>query len=102
MTTVHAIECPTCGDLVFSRARHDMRGCSCGEVAVDGGFDYQKVSFRGSYPKIFSIDVDASKAELLSDWNEYSSKFGLIPKNKRISSCERLVTLKTNSEKSAV
>ena len=99
MTTVHAIECPTCGDLVFSRARHDMRGCSCGEVAVDGGFDYQKTSFRGSWPKTFSLEVDASKAELYLDWNNYSSQFGLILKNQRISSCESLVTLKTNPEK---
>jgi hypothetical protein len=102
MTTVHAIECPTCGDLVFSRARHDMRDCSCGEVAVDGGFDYQKVSFRGSCPKTFSLEVDASKAELNLDWNNYGNKFGLIPKNKRISSCERLVTLKTNSKNTTV
>ena len=42
---VQAIVCPKCGDTLFSRARHDFRYCSCGEVAVDGGFDYVRIVY---------------------------------------------------------
>ena len=37
---VNAIQCPRCGDTIYSRTRHDYRSCSCGSVSIDGGFDY--------------------------------------------------------------
>ena len=81
MITVHAIQCPSCEDVVFSRSRHDMRGCSCGEVAIDGGFDYQKVSFRLNPPKRMSLNINVTKAELFKDWNEKIDEHGLIKKS---------------------
>ena len=73
-----ARQCPTCNDIVYSRARHDMRGCSCGDIAVDGGFDYSKISYRKTSPSVVEIEVDATKAELYNDWNNRIDEYGLI------------------------
>ena len=81
MIKVNAIQCPNCKDVVYSRARHDMRYCGCGEVAIDGGFDYNRVAFRGIFPASFEIEVDADKNTLYSDWNKETNKFGLIKHN---------------------
>ena len=43
---VNAIKCPKCGDTIYSRSRHDMHWCSCQNVAIDGGSDYVKLSFK--------------------------------------------------------
>jgi hypothetical protein len=80
-TEVTAITCPRCGDIVYSRARHDFRQCSCGSVAIDGGFDYVKVS---ADPAIFedvkqhTITLPVSKLELYEDWNNRTDKFGKV------------------------
>lgn len=75
-----ARKCPTCNDIVYSRARHDMRGCSCGDIAVDGGFDYYKVSWKTAFPSNIEIEVDATRQELFDDWNNNVDKYGLIKK----------------------
>lgn len=78
---VHAIQCPNCKDIIFSRARHDFRTCSCGDVYIDGGFDYCRY---GSIPIILAkirhlqLTVNATKAKLYKDWNERIDKYGLI------------------------
>ncbi len=79
---INAIKCPSCGDIIYSRARHDMRWCNCGEVAIDGGFDYAKVSYTTSSPERVEIEVNATKAELYSDWNNRIDDYGLIKKTK--------------------
>jgi len=75
---INAIKCLSCGDIIYSRARHDMRWCSCKMIAIDGGFDYHKVSFTDALPKSVEIEVDVTKNELFRDWNRSSDKFGLI------------------------
>lgn len=82
MTTVNAIECPECEDIIYSRARHDFRSCSCGKCHIDGGFDYMKVAAE---PELFNkikehkIEVDATRSELYDDWNKRIDKYGRIP-----------------------
>jgi hypothetical protein len=76
--TVSGIQCDKCGNIVYSRARHDMRSCNCGDIAIDGGFDYTKVCFRTSPPKRVEIQVNATKKQLFDDWNNNINKFGLI------------------------
>jgi hypothetical protein len=75
---VAAYQCPTCKDIVYSRARHDMRGCTCGAIAVDGGFDYSKISFKFVPPSPVPFEVDATKKDLYDDWNNYGTKYGLV------------------------
>ena len=78
MTKITAIKCSTCRDTIFSRARHDFHWCSCGEVAVDGGFDYLKISFKKEMPSQIALEVEETKKELFDDWNFGKDKFGLI------------------------
>lgn len=78
MITVNGLICPTCKDKIYSRTTHDMRFCSCGEIAIDGGFDYTKVSFKKAIPESVKLEIDASKDELYQDWNKNINKFGLI------------------------
>jgi Zn-finger nucleic acid-binding protein len=75
-----AIICPNCGDKIFSRARHDMRYCTCKHVAVDGGFDYMKISFKKEPPERKRVRVYATKDELYDDWRLQKDKFGIIKK----------------------
>lgn len=77
---VSAIHCPNCGDTIYSRARHDMIGCTCRKIWIDGGFDYIKISFTDvdNPPKIIELDVEATKQELYDDWNNRINKFGRI------------------------
>lgn len=78
---VCAIQCRKCQDIIYSRARHDMRWCSCGTIAIDGGneFSYCKITGRAE-DMIFQMDfeVPATSAELYDDWNSGRDKFGLI------------------------
>ncbi len=36
----NAVRCKKCGDEIESTHVHDMKFCSCGAIAVDGGHDY--------------------------------------------------------------
>lgn len=60
-----ALHCLSCDDVIYSINRHDMRGCSCGNVAIDGGKDYTKVSFK-SDAKYKHVVVDLI-TDLISD-----------------------------------
>ena len=75
---VNAIVCPKCKDTIYSRARHDYHTCSCGEISIDGGFDYQKVSFKTKPPKNKEIEINVSKKTLYDDWHYKINQFGLI------------------------
>jgi len=43
---VSAICCPKCKNIIYSRARHDCRSCSCGEVYIDGVLIIQELEER--------------------------------------------------------
>jgi len=75
---VNAIECPKCADVIYSRARHDYRACKCGEVAIDGGFDYIKVAFKNKPPKEMEVWVSVSIKDLYQDWNAGTDKYGRV------------------------
>jgi len=86
-----AIQCQKCKDIVFSRARHDMRFCSCKESAIDGGphranyaIDRLKgmssyIKVTGLFAEMITIDVDLEMHDLIEDWNSNQlSSLGLI------------------------
>jgi hypothetical protein len=75
---VHAIQCKKCKDVIFSRANHDMRYCSCGAVAIDGGFDYVKISGNPDDVANKTVTVDVSKQMLYDDWNSGRDMYGRI------------------------
>lgn len=83
--TVIGYQCLKCKDIVFSRARHDCRGCSCESLFVDGGFDYNKISYSPERkpPKLIHIEINVSKGELFNDWNYGKNEYGIIKKGEK-------------------
>lgn len=83
MTKVYAIECPKCGEIIYSRARHDFTTCSCGAISIDGGFDYTKICAATDIDmdKLtkHEIELPISRAELYRDWNLSKDRYGRIP-----------------------
>jgi len=85
---VSALKCNNCNTIIYSRARHDMRSCPCWKneldnpgIAVDGGFDYWKVSAgtNSNYESLPQYDIgEISKSTLYNDWNLETNKYGLI------------------------
>ena len=79
---VYAVKCPECGDIIYSRATHDFHYCSCGNVFIDGGFEYTRIGAKDlDALQRLEIDVDATEKELYKDWNENIDKFGIIKKD---------------------
>ena len=78
MVKVSAIQCPTCRDVIFSRAHYDFHYCSCGEVAIDGGRDYTRVAFKDIRPTQIILVIPQSADELYKDWNTKKDKLGII------------------------
>lgn len=88
MVKVNAIQCPNCKDTIYSRACHDCRHCSCGNIFIDGGLDYYRAG--GKYieeSKNVKIKINATKKELWDDWNYGTDNYGLIEENKEKSKC---------------
>jgi hypothetical protein len=91
---INAIKCSYCGDIIFSRVRHDFRPCSCGRCFIDGGsfivggylryggkFESIKLDLNKYYPKLISITSDDKNliAEWMGrDWDSRTDKYGLI------------------------
>jgi hypothetical protein len=61
----NAIKCKHCGNVIESKTVHDYKECSCGTVAVDGGKEYLRRSFKTS------PDVDY---EDLSEYEEIDAE----------------------------
>jgi len=75
---IDAIKCPDCKDVIFSRAQHDFRWCSCMSVGADGGFDYRRVAYKRAAPESVEIIVEATKEDLYNDWDNGADKYGII------------------------
>lgn len=74
---------PVCKSIIYSRARHDFRWCSCGAIAVDGGFDYYKFAWKDDIVNIcdvkdVEIDICVTKDQLYKDWASGKDEFGLF------------------------
>lgn len=81
---VTCIQCPECLDILYSRARHDFHGCTCGKVFIDGGFDYTRIGgdLKGGKPFIKYI-MEVTRKDLYHDWNKTINKYGRIKTKKR-------------------
>jgi len=49
------VECPVCKEVVVSLGVHDFNRCECGDVFVDGGFDYLRVGYNKVSPKTVRV-----------------------------------------------
>lgn len=79
---VIGIVCPNCKDFVFSKARHDLRYCSCKQSFVDGGQEsvgYLRIGGKKLDDiKCYNIQVKQNITELEMDWNSGKDKYGII------------------------
>ncbi len=83
MLEIGALECPLCGYVIYSRARHDFRSCKCKAISVDGGLDYRKVSWDDKRIKWADVNnhlltLPLTAQELYDDWNKQTDKYGSI------------------------
>lgn len=75
---ISAIRCKKCGDIIWSRTRHDFRWCTCKSIAIDGGFDYCKISGNAEDIECVTIDLPITREEAYNDWARSIHKLGLI------------------------
>lgn len=102
-TKVNCVVCPVCKDEIYSRSRHDFHYCSCGEVAVDGGFEYMRMLYKSVMPEIVVREVDATKDALFQDWNQRLDKFGIIkPLTKTVESSKVKSEIRKRNKKGYV
>lgn len=52
-------KCLMCGGVIESKHRHDYVTCACGNIAVDGGKDYLRRSFKhhGMYEELSEYET---------------------------------------------
>ena len=55
------IKCKKCGDIIELKSTNDLKRCSCGAVAVDGGTEYfKRIGNENDYIEL-SINKDNNK-----------------------------------------
>lgn len=99
---ITGIKCKNCGEIIFSRASHDMRFCSCKTVAVDGGQATEcfNVTFTKSPEDFVMVKFNSSltKQQLYDDYNNRIDKYGVITKDEQETIDILEVRPKTNPE----
>jgi len=91
---IKAYQCLKCKDTIYSRATHDFHWCSCRSIAIDGGFQYMKLSFPGG---CYTDHVVEREIEVLpgreptevitmlyNDWNTNKNKYGVIKSKEKV------------------
>lgn len=77
---VVAVECKDCNSIIFSRSRHDCRSCICGNISIDGGRSYVKLTTKDSSKvgRQYHLTISIPNSELVDDYYNNSNKYGLI------------------------
>lgn len=71
------VKCLECGDAPYSAHRHDFRSCMCGALAVDGGMNYLRRSYKeGAKYMDMSIVVDKSLYNKIDEAIIWANKTG--------------------------
>lgn len=55
---IGGVRCLDCGDVIWSKHRHDMVFCKCEKIAVDGGRSYMKISFKDRPPEYVDVLIN--------------------------------------------
>ena len=90
---VNAAICKSCKTVLFSRASHDYRSCTCGRISVDGGFDYFRCCVTEQdiieYLNV-KLPKKITKKILYNDWNYNIDKYGLYKRDEYPSYIKKL------------
>lgn len=52
---VAALKCPICETVIWSRARHDFRNCTCKKCFIDGGRAYTRTGWDPDIRPIMGV-----------------------------------------------
>jgi len=58
---VHRAKCRLCSSIIQSKHMHDLVICSCGEISVDGGFDYFHASVKSDTSNLLIVDDEGNE-----------------------------------------
>lgn len=77
---VTGVQCPKCGEKIWSRHRHDFRHCKCGAIFVDGGREYLR--YGGQDLKSIKhvklrVKAEKPKKRLPVDWGKVKTELDL-------------------------
>lgn len=65
LRTHNRAKCLICNDIIESKHVHDYVTCSCGNVSVDGGREYDKRSFKElKYPSFVDLPYEDISIEV--------------------------------------
>lgn len=87
---ISAIKCKKCGDIIFSKHRHDMVWCKCNTVAIDGGQDYLRITGE---PTNFELLQFVPPAEHKQDLLEIRAEIEKVLRKGDMSKAEMYVAL---------
>ena len=80
MLDIHGVRCSKCEAVIYSRAHYDMHYCLCGDIYIDGGFEYMRVGWKDILPAQVKFSLDITKKELYEDWNQKTDVYGVMTK----------------------
>jgi len=75
---VKAIECPVCGDKIYSRCDGDKQNCCCGYASISGHPTEPTLSPLIEDIELIDLEVNATENDLFIDWNLKYDQFGII------------------------
>jgi len=79
LVKIKAVECQSCGDVIFSRTDEDFRECSCGSVNASGGQTHFKAeSVPNAEHKVVEVNLNLSMEDLYDDWDQMTDNYGVI------------------------
>jgi len=58
---VHRAKCKLCSSIIQSKQIHDLVVCECGEISVDGGFDYFHASVKSDTNNLLIVDDEGNE-----------------------------------------
>lgn len=70
-------KCTHCNDIIESKHRHDYVRCSCDRIAVDGGYNYQKLAFQEPSDIMIVLDDDTERPLQFNREPESEGKIGV-------------------------
>ena len=57
MIVKNSVKCLKCNEIIESTYTHDFVTCKCGNVSVDGGFDYlRRLGEIGTYEELSIVE----------------------------------------------
>ena len=72
-------QCLICGMILESKHHHDFKCCTCGNLCVDGGNDYQKrsIKFPNKYLELSEDKVEVSVENIRSTYEHIQKITGV-------------------------